>query len=127
MKALSLRQPYAELIVSGKKTIEVRNWNTNFRGEFLVHASKQVMTDDCKKQKLDPNNITTGAVVGKATLTNVKKYETREEFEKDYDKHKASKSFFKKPCYGFILKNAKRMDSIPARGSLSFFEFDLSV
>jgi len=40
MKALSLKQPFAELIVSGKKTIELRNWNTKFRGKFLVHASK---------------------------------------------------------------------------------------
>ena len=40
MKALSLKQPFAELIVSGKKTIELRNWNTKFRGKFLIHASK---------------------------------------------------------------------------------------
>ena len=42
MKALSLKQPYAELVVSGRKTIELRKWKTNFRGEFLVHASKGV-------------------------------------------------------------------------------------
>ena len=40
MKALSLKQPFAELIVSGKKNIELRKWNTKFRGEFLIHASK---------------------------------------------------------------------------------------
>ena len=35
-KCLSLREPYAELIiVSGRKTIELRKWNTRFRGEFL--------------------------------------------------------------------------------------------
>jgi ASCH domain-containing protein len=28
MKCLSLKQPYAELLVSGKKTIELKNWNT---------------------------------------------------------------------------------------------------
>ena len=38
MKCLSLKQPYAELLVSGKKTIELRIWNTKFRGEFLMHA-----------------------------------------------------------------------------------------
>jgi ASC-1-like (ASCH) protein len=125
MKALSLRQPYAELIVSGKKTIEVRNWNTKFRGEFLVHASKQVMKDDCKKEQLDPNNITTGAVVGKAKLVDVKKYRSIEEFEKDQNKHSASTIFFKKPCYGFVLENAERCETIPAKGSLNFFDLDL--
>jgi hypothetical protein len=39
-KCLSLKQPYAELLISGKKTIELRSWDTKFRGEFLVHASK---------------------------------------------------------------------------------------
>ena len=37
-KCLSIRQPYADLIVSGRKTIELRKWNARFRGEFLVHA-----------------------------------------------------------------------------------------
>ena len=40
MKTLSLKQPFAELVVSGKKTIELRKWNTKFRGKFLIHASK---------------------------------------------------------------------------------------
>lgn len=40
VKALSLKQPWAELVVSGKKIIEIRKWNTKFRGEFLIHASR---------------------------------------------------------------------------------------
>jgi hypothetical protein len=40
MKCLSLRQPFAELLVSGKKTIELRKWNTNLGGKFLIHTSK---------------------------------------------------------------------------------------
>ena len=42
MKCLSICQPFAELIVQGKKTIELRKWNTKFRGEFLVHAAKNI-------------------------------------------------------------------------------------
>ncbi|MDQ6866633.1 MAG: ASCH domain-containing protein [Thermoproteota archaeon] len=42
LKGLSLRQPYAELVVDGRKTIETRRWNTNFRGKFLIHASKSI-------------------------------------------------------------------------------------
>jgi hypothetical protein len=40
MKALSLKQPFAELILLGRKKIELRKWNTHFRGEFLIHTSK---------------------------------------------------------------------------------------
>ena len=43
MKCLSVCQPFAELIVQGKKTIELRKWNTKFRGEFLVHAAKNIL------------------------------------------------------------------------------------
>jgi ASC-1-like (ASCH) protein len=43
-KCLSLRQPYAELIIAGRKTIEPRKWNTQFRGEFLVHAHLKEQT-----------------------------------------------------------------------------------
>lgn len=39
MKALSLRQPWAWMVVHGGKTIENRVWKTSFRGEFLIHAS----------------------------------------------------------------------------------------
>ena len=40
MKCLSLKQPFAELLASGKKTIELRKWNTRFRGRFLIHACR---------------------------------------------------------------------------------------
>lgn len=39
MKALSIRQPWAWLILHGGKDIENRSWNTNFRGRFLIHAA----------------------------------------------------------------------------------------
>ena len=40
MKVLSLKQTYAELILQGRKIIEIRKWNTKFRGDFLIHTSK---------------------------------------------------------------------------------------
>ena len=51
MKCLSVCQPFAELIVQGKKTIELRKWNTKFRGEFLVHAAKKILREDCKRDE----------------------------------------------------------------------------
>jgi len=40
MLALSIRQPWAWLIVHGPKRIENRAWPTRYRGPFLIHASK---------------------------------------------------------------------------------------
>ena len=66
-KCLSLKQPYAELLVSGKKTIEVRKWKTKFRGQFHVHASKNIDEEACKRLKIDQTKLVTGAIIGKAT------------------------------------------------------------
>lgn len=45
MKALSIRQPWASLIISGAKDIENRTWSTTHRGPLLIHASKRVDID----------------------------------------------------------------------------------
>ena len=60
MKCLSLRQPFAKLIISGKKTIELRKWNTKFRGEFLVHASKKVNKEAAERNNIAYNKLITG-------------------------------------------------------------------
>jgi len=70
--ALSLRQPWAELILQGEKTIETRIWNTHFRGEFYIHTSKTIDKEACKRLGIDPDSFVTGAIVGKATLLDVK-------------------------------------------------------
>lgn len=50
MRALSIRQPYAELILRGTKTIEFRSRPTSIIGErFYIYASKS--TDDIRKMK----------------------------------------------------------------------------
>lgn len=40
MKALSVKQPYAEQLARGTKRIEYRTWKTNYRGPLLIVASK---------------------------------------------------------------------------------------
>jgi len=53
MKCLSICQPFADLIIQNKKTIELRKWNTNFRGIFLVHAPIKIRKEDCKRLKIN--------------------------------------------------------------------------
>lgn len=40
MLAISLKQPWAQLVVLGAKRVETRSWPTNYRGEIAIHASK---------------------------------------------------------------------------------------
>ena len=42
MKALSVMQPWASMIASGEKWCEVRTWGTDYRGDLLIYASRNV-------------------------------------------------------------------------------------
>jgi len=124
MKCLSICQPFAELIIQNKKTIELRKWNTNFRGEFLVHAPIKIRKEDYKKLKIK-ENLTTGAIIGKVELYDVKKYESLKEIQEDKNQHFSTKKFQKK-TFGFILKNSKPLRiPIPWKGQLGFFDVEL--
>ena len=83
MKCLSLRQPYAELVATGRKTIETRKWNTNFRGKFLIHSSKTIDKEISILLNIDCSRLTKGAVIGVACLYDVKKYTNKEDFLAD--------------------------------------------
>ncbi|MDH3278368.1 MAG: ASCH domain-containing protein [Nitrosopumilus sp.] len=124
MKCLSISQPFADLIISGKKSIELRTWNTSFRGEFLIHAPIKIRTQDCKRLKIT-KKLVTGAIVGKAVLYDVKKYNSSMEIKKDQKFHLAAKDVYNKK-YGFMLKNTRPFRiPIPWKGQLRFFEVKL--
>jgi len=121
MKTLSLKQPWAELILQGKKKIEVRKWNTKFRGEFLIHASK--IPDEKGMKKFGFKKLPCGFIIGKAKLIRVKDYKNNEnEFVNDKNLHLADSSWGK---FGFVLEDPKRIKPIPAKGNLGCWNFDL--
>ena len=39
MRAITIRQPWASLLVTGKKRYETRSWATSYRGPIAIHAS----------------------------------------------------------------------------------------
>ena len=49
MKALTIKQPWASLIINGHKQYEIRSWKTSYRGKILIHAGTGTDT-----QFLDP-------------------------------------------------------------------------
>jgi len=120
MKALSLKQPWAELILQGKKKIEIRKWNTKFRGRFLIHASRNSDKKAMKEFGFN-DDLPLGFIVGEAELIEVKKYKDKKEFEKDKNLHLATLDW---GSYGFVLKNVERVNPIPAKGMLGFWEFE---
>lgn len=121
VKCLSVSQPFADLIVKGKKTVELRKWNTRFRGEFLIHSPMKIKSQDCKRLGINETNLRTGAIIGKATIYDVKTYKTKKEWQEDRKHHFVSGDLSDRK-YGFLLKNAKEFRvSIQCKGKLGFF------
>ena len=125
MKCLCVSQPFADLIVAGRKIVELRSWNTSFRGEFLVHAPLKIWNVDAKRLKIDKKFVT-GAIIGKAELYQVKKYGSVKEIKADQKFHFSLKQF-QKNVFGFMLKNAEPYKiPIPCKGRLGFFDVDVT-
>jgi len=113
MKALSIKQPWAWLIVNRFKDIENRDWQTKVRGRILVHAGQKIdefgyrwvrarFTDIVLPEKFE-----VGGFVGSVEISDCVSESESEWFAGDY---------------GFVLKNAIAFDQLmPYRGQLGFF------
>lgn len=75
MKALTICQPYAELIVRGEKRIENRSYPISHRGQFLIHAGKSRAWLDTWEAQL-PDRMDFGFIIGIADLVAVVRAET---------------------------------------------------
>ena len=124
-KALSINQPWAWLIVNGYKGVENRDWDTRYRGEFLVHAGKRIdYSAYAYLENVDigidvppPDELPTGGIVGKANLI-----KTVHEKDKRFLAEKDKPFFFGK--YGFILDGQEPCELKPCKGALGFFDPD---
>jgi hypothetical protein len=124
MKCLSINQPMAELIVSGRKTIELRSWNTKFRGNFLIHASLRVDRAACIEFGMQPEELVTGAVIGRARLLSVKRYTNIAGWVNDKNRHLAGFTHMN-PRFGFVIGNPVRLRKpVAMKGRLGFFNVD---
>lgn len=69
MKALTICQPYAELILRRDKLVENRNWSTHYRGPLLIHAGKsRKWLLDYPEVDLPDGRMDFGAIVGVCDL-----------------------------------------------------------
>jgi len=74
VKCITLWQPWASLIVMGRKKIETRGWECSYRGRLLIHAAKRMDTAlaFCHKPPFNKYvslaNLPYGAIVGEVQL-----------------------------------------------------------
>ena len=115
MKALSIKNPWAWLIVNGHKDIENRNWPTKYRGTVLVHAGKKFDDDSMAFLEMHmgitvPLAPFRGGIIGQVDIVDCVT-------ESDID------WFMGK--YGFVLENAKQFyNPRVCKGMLGFFTPD---
>lgn len=145
MKALSIRQPWASLIIKGAlvfksvdigggssrvefaglvfKDIENRDWRTDFRGRIYVHAPTKE-DDFLETMKWLGEHI--GLAPFSCMLLSSKEYSPRECIIGEVDVVDCvseSKSRWFVGKYGFVLANPKAYEiPIKCKGKLGFFE-----
>lgn len=117
MKALSIRQPWAFLIIHGGKDVENRSWHTNFPGSFLVHAAKGMTSNDftqallyCSERGLpmpDRDDMLRGGIIGSGELV-----DSLDTCSPPW--HTGEKAL--------VLRNPKPLSFAPVKGRLNFFE-----
>lgn len=125
MKSLSIKNPYAQLILQGYKTIEVRSRKTNHRGDILICVSKNLVyahqvhwNDDDVPVYEDINDLyaNTGMAIAIAEIIDVTPFEPRHE-ALAYVKHNPHHQMF-----SWHLDNIRPIEPFEVTGSLGFFE-----
>lgn len=117
MKALSVKQPWAELIASGRKTIELRTWARGHRGELLIVSGLRF---DARAAAVDVDGPR-GVAVCVVELVDVRAAHPSD----------SEAAYFPVPAdasgvFAWVLANPRRLMPRPVRGVLGLFNVDLA-
>ncbi|UUZ68048.1 ASCH domain-containing protein [Polaromonas sp. P2-4] len=136
MPALSIRQPWAWLIVNGFKNVENRSWLTNYRGPFLIHAGKKLTVDDYDAAMLfveafvdpalvhqvpDMAELPLGGVVGMAKLVDCVTEHPSPWFTGG-QANAGAQAEIHGSGYGFVLEQGMPIPFLPWKGRQGFFD-----
>ena len=127
MKVLTIKQPWATLIMQENKRFEFRSWQTKYRGELLIHAGKGIDKEAVKRlANYLPKELPQGKILGKVTLVDCIKItpEFKEELLKENSDIYTKSSF--QENYGWQLEDVNVFNEpIDANGHLSLWEYDI--
>ncbi len=138
MKVLTLRQPWAGLLVLGIKQMETRSWNTKYRGRLYIHASASMSREELRLLmrlwtllELSPQQINTchvvGAIIGHVDI--IETYSTNDEkqtreismIEAMLGDYSPDRFFWKCELPTLLPK------PIPAKGQLGFWNWEGAI
>jgi hypothetical protein len=127
--ALSVKQPWAGLLVLGHKIIEVRRWAHRRRGRVLIHAAgvrdEREEAWQIVEGLVAPDQgewlLQDGGILGVGEITECREYRTLEQFLQDQPHHLNPPAWFEPPMYGFVFRNAGPVRFQPLQGQVRFF------
>lgn len=119
MKALSVKQPWAWLIVNGHKDVENRTWKTNHTGPLAIHAGLKfdMLGYEWVQERFPdmwmpkPADFDRGGFVGTVNLVNC----TRDTFS----------IWHQRECIAWVLAEPETIKFKPFKGKLGLFNIDL--
>ena len=135
-KCLSVRQPWAWLIIHGGKDVENRTWRTHYTGPLLIHAAAtrptfQEYKDACELQSAATRCITTrcaakpplyfpssdelvyGAIIGRVRVIDCRRT--------------AYSPWGILGAWNWLLADPEPLDPIPYRGQQGLFDVEAAV
>jgi hypothetical protein len=124
--AISIKQPWAALVVSGRKSIEVRSWATRIRGRVLIHAARvpDPRPEAWRWVTVREQSMTDlgGGIIGAATLSDCLAYGDPDSFKKDGDRHLNAPEWFQsRGLFGFVFERPEALPFVRVAGNVRFF------
>jgi hypothetical protein len=122
MKALSVKQPWAELIAIGRKQIEVRSWPTKYRGPLVIVASSRPADGiDWDGIDLNARQLAYGSTVALVDLFDCRRAHPRRGRQWSPDEYRACVEL-DGDDWCWVLRNVRRLEARPVKGRLQIYE-----
>lgn len=126
MKVITVKQPFASLIAEGYKEYEFRTWKTNYRGEILIHAGKNVDKEAMKRYEYLNLKYPTGCIIAKANITDCIYVDEKLKVMLQKKDPIVYYGVLKKSSfegYGFKLENVQKIENISINGKLGLWNY----
>lgn len=128
MKALTIKQPAASLIIQGDKKYEFRSWKTKYRGSILIHAGKGIdKASVIRLKEYLPKELPSGSIIG--TVDIIDCIQITPEFKEQLVIE--NKDIYVRASigeYAWKLENVVMFDKqIEAKGKLSLWDYDIEI
>lgn len=122
MKVLTIKQPWASLIVNDIKHYEFRSWKTNYRGKIYIHSGLSTDLNELKKYEEYNLEYINGAIIGEAEIIDCILVD--DEFKNKILKEN-KKVYQNGSGYAFVLINIKKYEKpIYCKGKLGLWNME---